>query len=464
MFVGRKKEIEILNRQYESDHFEFTVIYGRRRIGKTELLKQYIKSRNAVYYMALESNATTNLELLSNRIHEHTGQTIAYAPFQNYEALFTYLTALSKRERIVFAIDEYPYLAQAYPEISSIIQKYCDNDWKDTKLHLILCGSSMSFMENQILGVKSPLYGRRTAQIRLNPFNFFETKELLKPMKMEDVAVLHCATGGVAEYLSFVDPHKSLAANLISLFFEDSGRLYEEPTNYLKQELREPKIYNNILDAIAKGASKNGEIASKVQVQTGALNKYLDNLVELGIVVKKTPIGKSTSRKSIYKIVDGAFRFWYRYVFPNMSAIEMGVGKRLYEQYVESDISSFMGEGFEQIYLNYFDRMNELSELPVLITQRGRWWENNPIEKREEEIDLVGFGGDTAVFSEVKWTNDLLDIKVITGLIEKSKLLHSENQFFVFFSKKGYTKSAVEFAKGRKDSKLIDFGDISISW
>ncbi|MBN1892201.1 MAG: ATP-binding protein [Clostridiales bacterium] len=457
MFVGRKKELELLNRQYDSGDFEFTVVYGRRRVGKTELIKHFARGKNSIYYMSLESNAQTNLEFLSRSVHRKDAKMSALAPFLRFDSLFDYLAEISRDKRLIFIIDEYPYLAQAVPEISSLIQKYCDHVWKETKLHLILCGSSMSFMENQILGEKSPLYGRRTAQIRLKAFNYFETEEFLRPMPKEDIAVLHSATGGVAEYLNYVDKKSDLENNLISMFFSDSGRLYEEPMNYLKQELREPKVYNEILNAVANGASKNNEIASRVRLQSGALNRYLDSLIELGIIARKFPIGSSSPRKTIYRISDGLFRFWYRFVFPNMSAIELGTGKRLYRDYIEKNISKFMGESFEHICMDHFDRMNERGELPVLVTQRGRWWGNNPTAKREEEIDLVGFGGDTTIFSEVKWTQEKVDLQVIRGLIDKSALIPSKKRHYLFFSKNGFTRGALEYAQGEENISLVTF-------
>ena len=457
MFVGRKKELQLLNQQYDSGKFEFTVLYGRRRIGKTELLKQYIQGKAAIYYVAIESNEQTNLELLSKSVHQYSRKEQGYAPFSDYMALFDHFTELAKNQRLILVIDEYPYLAEAYPEISSLIQKYCDNQWQETKLHLILCGSSMSFMENQVLGAKSPLYGRRTTQIRLKEFNYFETEELLRPMPKEDIAVLHCVTGGVAEYLKFVHKSQDLAANLISLFFTDSGRLVEEPLNFLKQELREPKVYNSILDAIARGASRNSEIASKVNLPAGSLNRYLENLMELGIVIKETPMGNSSSRKTIYRIRDGSFRFWYRYVFPNMSTIELGLGKRLYREYIEKDLSNYMGEGFEKIFLDHFDRMNEQGELPGLITSRGRWWGTDVENKREAEIDLVGKGGNLTIYAEVKWTNEAVGLKILTGLLEKSQLIHSLDKYYIVFSKRGFSTGAVEFAEQSDKIRLVSF-------
>lgn len=457
MFVGRKKELIELNRQYSSNDFHFTVIYGRRRIGKTELIKQFIMDKNSIYFMATESSGEKNLELLSMIVLQHSKTKFKFGRFESYEALFDFVSEISADERVVLVIDEFPYLAEAYPEISSILQKYCDNQWKDTRLQLILCGSSMSFMESQVLGVKSPLYGRRTSQIRLREFNYFETEEFLKPMKKVDIAVLHAVTGGVAEYLSYIDKGRDLESNLVSLFFVDKGRMYEEPPNYLKQELREPRLYNEILDVIARGARKNNEIATKVKKSTGAINNYLDNLIELGILIKEKPVGENASRKSIYRINNGSFRFWYRYVFPNMSAIEIGLGERLYEGDVKEDISNFMGEEFEGIFIDHFDMLNKEGKLPKLITSRGRWWGSNPKLKREEEIDLVGYGKNLAVFCEVKWTNKKVDMDILHKLVEKSMMFSEPEKHYILFSKSGFTKRLIDEAKDDGRIQLVSF-------
>lgn len=457
MFVGREKELEILNTQYQTMNFEFTVLYGRRRIGKTQLLSHFIKDKNSIYYMAIEAGYQTNLDLMSKTINSKSNKSNYLSSFQDFDQLFSYLTDLSKDERIIFVIDEYPYLAQSVPEISSLIQKYCDHQWKETKLHLILCGSSMSFMESEVLGSKSPLYGRRTAQIKLKPFTYFETEQFLNPLPKEDIAILHCATGGIAEYLNYINPNVSLKRNIISLFLNDSSRLYEEPINFLKQELREPKVYHSILNAIANGASKNNTIATKINMQTGALNRYLDNLVELGIIIKESPINEVGSRKSIYRIYDGSFRFWYQFVLPNLSAIELGLGEGIYTTSIEKNLSSFMGEGFEKICLDYFDKLNQDGKLPALITKRGRWWGNNPKLKREEEIDIIGFSNELTIFSEVKWTKDYIDLSIVNALIEKSLILSPKKSHFIFFSKNGFTDAVITYSKQVSNITLITF-------
>lgn len=457
-FIGREKELSALEKQYASEKFEFSVVYGRRRIGKTYLIQKYIQEKPAIYFMGVEAGASNNLEGMSKAVHRFTGNE-GMAPFQSYGDLFSYLGKLSDKQRLVFVIDEYPYLASASPEISSIIQQYCDHDWKGSQLHLILCGSSMSFMEHQVLGIKSPLYGRRTAQYCLRPFTYFESAQYLAAMPKEEIAILHCATGGVADYLSYIDQKSSLEANIISLFLESNGRLYEEPSNILKQELREPRVYNDILDAIANGASKSNEIASKIHIQTSALNRYMDSLLELGIVKKEKPVGKAESRRTHYRIVDGCFRFWYRFVMPNQSAIMLGLSKSIYKKVISPHLSEYMGQGFEEIFMDYFDRWNKEESLPDLVTERGRWWGNNPKERREEEIDLLGKGTQVTFFGEAKWRNERIDLNVVKELEEKSQLIQAKERFYILFSKTGFTQGATNYSSGRKDILLITFID-----
>lgn len=447
-FYGRQNELQQLEQLYNSNKFEFTVIYGRRRVGKTYLIQKYIEDKNNIYYMASQTGKL-NLERLSIEVNKKLGLGEFGPIYKDYFSLFNVIGKLAKDKRLVFVIDEYPYLAQTNSGISSIIQSMCDQEWGDTKLHLILCGSSMSFMEKQVLSQKSPLYGRRTSQIRLRPFNFFETKEMLSGMNKEDIAIIHSATGGVAEYLSYVDKQKSLKDNLINLFLNPSGRLFEEPTNLLNQELQSPEVYNQIIYAIANGASKNSEITNETGITSGSLSPYLNNLIELGIIKKETPYKNSNGRKTIYQIEDGCFRFYYRYVLKYQSQIIAMNGEKIYEHFIAEDLSNFMGPGFEKISYDFFDRLNNNNLLPEFIHSYGRWWGNNPIEKREEEIDLVGEGQNTSIFGEFKWRNRNFDISELNKLINKSKTtpINNVNAYYIIITKKDFTDEIKEIIK-----------------
>ena len=251
-------------------------------------------------------------------------------------AALAYIDLLAgEHRRIVIAIDEYPYLAASYPTISSLVQKHIDECWKDSRLFLILCGSSMSFMEEQVLGYKSPLYGRRTAQFKIRPFTFWEAGEMLKDYSAQDRALLYGVTGGIPEYLSRIDGTKDVHENIIRLFFDESGRLFEEPINLMKQELREPMTYHSIISAIASGASRLNEIATKTGLESGGCSNQLSSLIALQIVKKEVPMTQNAnSRSTLYSLEDSMYLFWYRFVRPNSSSIMCGVGRQIYETVV----------------------------------------------------------------------------------------------------------------------------------
>ena len=461
MFVGREAELKKLNEMHAGDRFECAIIYGRRRVGKTTLIREFIKDKRAIYFAAREASGTVNLNRFSNDVYSVTARELANNSFfSDWEKALDYLFIISKDSRIVLAIDEYPFLAGGYRTISSILQAHIDARLKDSKLFLILCGSSMSFMENQVLGYKSPLYGRRTAQLKIRPFTFFESMPFLEPFSIEDKAVLYGATGGIPEYLSKIDAAKPLAENMKDLFFSASGALFEEPSNLLKQELREPSTYNAIIDAIAGGASRLNEVATKCGIESNKCAKYLNSLISLGIVKKDYPITETASKKSIYLLSDMMFRFWYRFVFQEMSGIVSGYGSAICEHVVKEGLPAYMGLVFEEICKHYI--MDEAKEgsLPFLPGAIGKWWGNNPNEKRQEEIDIMTFRNENALFCECKWTSAPMDAGALAELDRKAGLFHFANKWLWLFSKTGFTDRLIHEAEKLDRVRLVRFEEM----
>ena len=283
-------------------------------------------------------------------------------------------------------MDEYPYLAQSNRAISSILQAHIDMKLKDSKLFLILCGSSMSFMEYQVLGYKSPLYGRRTAQFKIKPFTYYESALLLEGFNIEDQAILYGITGGIPEYLSRVRLNISLKENIENLFLSESSHLFEEPVNLLKQELREPATYNGIIAAIANGASKLNEIATKNGLESNKCAKYISALMALGIIKKDKPLTEDEGRKSIYLLDDQMFRFWYRFIPNNMSSIATGLSDIVYDKAIAPQLSNYMVQIFEQMSVQYLMKENAKLSLPFVFGRIGRWWGNNPVKNAKRKL------------------------------------------------------------------------------
>lgn len=464
MFLGRDREFQHLDKIYQSDEFEFVVFYGRRRVGKTTLIHEFIKDKPSVYYMAVEGTKQENMKGLSASLfaREETSESILRPSFVDFEDMLLYIDQIARSgERLIIAIDEYPYLATAYPAISSMLQSHIDQCWKDSKLVLVLCGSSMSFMEEQVLGYKSPLYGRRTAQFKIRPFTFRECKAMYKNYEPEEQALLYGVTGGTPEYLARVNPKLSLDENIINLFFDESGRLFEETSNLLKQELKDPASYHSIISAIATGSSRMNEIATKTGLESSGCSNQIGTLIALGIVKKEYPItDPPTGRKTIYRLEDSMFRFWYRFVRPNISSISRGMGRQVYETQVKYQLNDFMGSVFEEMCQQYLFIPDVFMELPMILGNVGRWWGNNKVEKRQEEIDIMSVNEDKAFMCECKWKNELQGVEVIQTLEKRGELFSYSKKYYCVFAKRGFTEAAVEWAKARDNIKLVTFEEI----
>lgn len=406
MFIGRERELVTLNKLYASNKFEFTVIYGRRRVGKTALINQFIEGKNTIYFMGVESNAKQNLENLSKSIIEYNTGIETETSFLSFQAALEYVFKLSEKERLILAIDEYPYVARSSKSLASTLQLLIDKYKDSSKLMLILCGSSMSYMEDHVLAYKAPLYGRRTAQMKIVPFDFEETCHYFQNFSDEDKALIYGIVGGTPQYLLQMNDKLSVKDNIMNTYLNSTSALFEEPENLLKQEVREPALYNAIITAIATGASRMSEISNKVGEDTNVCSAYVKNLVSLGIIQKETPYGEKASRKSIYSIEDNMFRFWYRFVPENNSIIARGAADLAYKR-IEPFLPDYMGKVFEEICKQYLWKLLLSGKCPVEFSSLGRWWGNDPVEKSQAEIDIIAEQDkSTALFGECKWTNE----------------------------------------------------------
>lgn len=460
MFIGRDRELATLNKLYKSNKFEFTVIYGRRRVGKTALINQFIEGKNAIYFMGVESNAKQNLENFSKSIIEYNTGIETETSFLSFQAALEYVFKLSEKERLILAIDEYPYVARSSKSLASTLQLMIDKYKDSSKLMLILCGSSMSYMEDRVLAYKAPLYGRRTAQMKILPFDFEETFHYFNNFSDEDKALIYGIVGGTPQYLLQMNDELSVEDNIKNTYLNPISALFEEPENLLKQEVREPALYNAIITAVATGASRMSEISSKVGEDTNICSAYVKNLVSLGIIQKETPYGEKTSRKSVYSIEDNMFRFWYRFIPENNSIIARGAADLAYKR-IEPFMSDYMGKVFEDICKQYLWKLLLTGKCPVEFSSLGRWWGNDPVEKSQAEIDIIAEQDkNAALFGECKWTNEKVDLGVLETLVKRSELFSYKKMHYYLFAKSGFTKGCIDKANEMGNVTLVSFKDI----
>lgn len=461
MFIGRDFELNSLNKLYEEDRFQLVVIYGRRRVGKTTLITEFCKDKLNIFYAAEEYNDKIALENFSDKVLTYFDMKDYVSSFESWEKAFMYLGKQAKNERLVVVIDEFPYIVNSNKSIPSLLQNLIDHYLKDTRLFLIICGSSMSFIEKEVLSYKSPLYGRRTAQFIIEPFDFFDSSKFFPEYDLEDRVKSYGVLGGIPQYLLKFDDSMSIEDNIKDSILSKASYLHEEPKNLLKQELREPALYNSVIEAIATGASKLNEIATKVGENTDKCAKYIKTLLELRILKKEAPVGEEgISRKSIYRLQDNLFRFWYRFVFHNASLVEQEMIDYIYSSKITGELNSYLGAVFEDICIQFLKRKNKNMELPFVFEKIGRWWGNNPYKKREEEIDILAIGKENALFGECKWTNEPIDMEVVNSLIEKSTILSYSQKHYAFFSKYGFTKDVKIFSEGNSSIYLYELNDM----
>ncbi len=439
--IGREREREQIERLYQSGKFEFLVLYGRRRIGKTTLLQDFADRHRVIFYSAQEKNDSLNLQDFSRTIQYYfDGQFIA--PFGSWEDALTYITNKSEDIRTVLIIDEFPFMARPNPSVKSMLQHEIDHHWKDKNIFLILCGSSVSFMVNDIMGYESPLYGRATASMEVLPFDYLDSAKFFPSYTEEEKLTAYGILGGVPRYLCAFSSKYTIEENIERKILSNGAFLNDEPMMLLKSELREPSIYNSILEAIARGCNKVAEIADCIHEDKSKCSKYLLTLLTIRLVEKKTPCGEATgSKKTLYALTDNFYRFWYHYVFANKSYYEL-LGEKAAAKEIMEEIPEFMGIAFEAICRQYLIRQAKLRLLPFVPCEIGRWWGNNPAVKAQDDVDILALNKKRteAIFCECKFTNRPMPMAEYDDLVTATKAFPEKmKKHLMFISKSGYT-------------------------
>ena len=469
MFLCRETELCKLSSRYNGNGLECIIIYGRRRVGKTALINEFCKNKKKIYFPALDSNAHDNLETLSKSIQAYLQPDMVEFPvYTSFDAAFSEITRLARTEkRLIFVIDELPYLVKADRSIPSRLQHLMDHDLADTDMFIILCGSSMSFMEEEVLGSKSPLFGRRTAQLKIEPLTYLDTARFHPDLKAEDKALIYAVTGGIPHYINKLNVRGDIRESLISNFFDTSAYLFDEPEKLLKQELREPAMYNSIITAIANGRTRLSDIAAAVRLSTSACMKYITTLIQLGIVRKDEPVADNARKKTQYRIADQLFRFWYRFIPGNMMSISSGTFERVFDTAVGSYLNQYMGLTFEEMCRDYLVRYAE--DLPFPIATIGSWWGAHPVRHTEVELDIVATapkadntkGGRQFIIGSCKYTNDPVDTGELALIRDYSSIFtkNDDKCYYYIFSKGGFTSGLKELSR-KGEVKLITLEDI----
>ncbi|MGP6207700.1 ATP-binding protein [Cuniculiplasma sp. SKW3] len=466
-FVDRIEEMKILENELNKDDASLFIIYGRRRVGKTELISRFIGNRG-VYFLATAEGDRENINNFKAIISKFLGDdSILRANFNDWFSFFTVLaSSRSFQERvrvskIIIAIDEFPYLIEANQAIPSVFQKIYDTILKQMNVMLILSGSSISMMENEVLSYRSPLYGRRSGQLKIQPLKFRYMSEFVN-YDFEDLCNTYFVFGGIPEYLQKLDSRKNFWENVSGNMLSKGASLYEEAEFILRTEFREPRNYMLILRSISQGNHTLGEICDYSGLDKSMVSKYIDVLLSLDLIVSEKPFGASEKfKRRLYWISDPYLKFWFRYVLTHKSEIESSHSNAVLK-IIKDDFPIFAGEQFENL-------MKELiieGILGVPFNTVSRWWGRNREGKKGrdmDEIDIVAYSEtrNELIFAECKWTKTPVSMEVVDALIRKSETLKlqfpGKKYRYAVFSKSGFTGVKSDLMR---DVILMDLRDI----
>ncbi len=451
MFVDRDLELSMLERAYAKPGFQCYIIYGRRRIGKTEIIKKFIENKQAIYYLCDKQGLKNNVDQLA-ALASQVLDTPRFAADDLVE-LFTSITrVVGMQRKLVIAIDEFPYLIEHDAAVPSIFQRVIDEILNSTSIFLILCGSSISMMEESTMSPTSPLHGRRTGQIKVKEMSFKELAAFFPAYTMHDLVLAYSILGGVPAYLAKFDPSIPVLDNVDATIFQKDQVLYEEIEHLLHQELREPRQYMLILEAMAKGNTRVSTIANAAGIAAKDLPAYLSVLIKLDIIEKVQPVteNRPMSRRSLYRLHDGFYKFWFRFVYPNKGMVEIGRIEALHGL-VQASINDHASLAFENTCREF---LVDARLVPVEFTRAGTWWD------KDVEIDIacLNLVKHVAVFGEWKWQDAVEGAAVAKKLREKSArvdwMAGKRTDYLVVFAR--------SFTKAIKDEERVKYVDLGM--
>lgn len=436
MFINRREELSVLESEYTSVNSAFSVLYGRRRVGKTALISKYIENKPHIYLYATEGNLALQLENFTRELTKLSD--LSYAKnikFETFEEAFEFLAQLKLPAKLVVAIDEYQNLCHLDNAFSSKLQRVWDLYLSASNIHLILCGSVLSMMHSEVLAYNAPLYGRRTTNIHLKSVRFRYLSEFVPTRKKLELMELYASFGTIPKYLQMVDSNKTLLENIEDNILNKNSYLYSEGMFLLKQEINDVGSYFAILESISKGNSKVGDISSNLGLHSSHLPRYLAKLIELDILHKEVPVTETNPLKSKlgrYRIKDKFLNFWFYYVYKNMSYLELGQTQTVIDEIKINFNDRFVSFAFEDYCLE--EILQEPLKYLLFVPKRvGRWWNN------QEEIDIVAMDDENICFIECKWQNKVDKAKVEHLLKQKVKIVkHEKNEHFLVMTKEDY--------------------------
>jgi len=459
-FVDREVDLQFLENQFSQKGSAFVVIYGRRRVGKTALIREFIKDKKAIYFLATEEVESQNINNFKNIVAKFFNNNLL-EKIQNitWEEIFEFIANNIKDKKVILVIDEFQYLCKVNPSFASILQKIWDERLEEKNVFLILCGSLINMMEQQVLNYSSPLYGRRTGQIKLKPLKFKYLKEFFPQSTEDELIWLYAILGGVPKYLEVFNYKGDIFESIRENILNKQSFLYEEPLFLLEKEVQEIGTYFSLIKGISFGNHKLHQIAQSLSVPQTRLTKYINTLIDLDVLRRETPVTEEyfeKSKKGLYFINDNFLNFWFKFVYSFKEQLELDNVEFVLENIKKRIITEHISYVYEDICRELVWELSNNNELPLRISKIGRWWDKN------DEIDIMGMDQTSGciLFGECKYTNSKVDIDLFYSLKQKTSRIDVKNkikEYYIIFSKSGFTERFLNYAKEMENLILINF-------
>lgn len=459
-FVDREQELQTLQAEYDRPGSALVVLYGRRRVGKTTLISEFIREKPALFFLASEESEAQNRAVFKEKTAEFlNNDLLRSAEVKSWDILFRTILDKPFDRKPVIVLDEFQYLGKSNPAFPSIFQRIWEEILKDRSVMVILCGSLISMMESQTLSYSSPLYGRRTAQIRLKQIPFAYYHEFFPEKSRRELIEWYAVTGGVPKYIELFSGSQDLYQAIQTNILNRSGYLYDEPHFLLQQEVSEVGSYFSIIKSIAAGNQKLSAIAATLKVKSTSLTKYLKTLIDLDILAREVPVTEPNperSKKGLYKIRDNYLRFWFAFVYPNMSFIESGHSALVLEKIRKSLVKNHIAFVYEDVCQERMWDLNAANVWPFHFSKLGRYWD------AKHEIDLAALDpdGKNLILGECKYWQEPVGPRVFWDLVAKTDAVPWERDrrtvWYVLFSASGFTDDLKALAAQREDLLLFD--------
>ena len=459
-FIDRELEMETLTEEYNRKGSSMVVMYGRRRVGKTTLISEFIKGKNALFFLASQESEVQNRNLFKEKAAEFiNSDLLRSATVSDWDTIFKAIIETEFETKPIIVIDEFQYIGKSNSAFPSIMQRIWDSILKDKSVMLILCGSLITMMEEQTLKYSSPLYGRRTAQIRLKqiPFSYYE--KFFPNKNFKELVEMYSVTGGVPKYIESFREESDIYSAIKKHVLNPSSYLYDEPHFLLQQEVTEIGSYFSLIKTIAAGNSKLSAIATALELPQTRLTKYLKTLIDLDILEREVPITEENpdkSKKGLYRIKDNFIKFWFAFIYPNLSFLESGNTQIVMDKIKKGFVSGQVSFVYEDVCRQKMWQMNADGMWPFTFSKIGRYWDNNT----EIDIAAIDPDGRNLILGECKYRKEPVGINILSELEEKSKKVawnkSNRKTWFVLFSTGGFTPELQELAKNRNDIVLSE--------